>query len=220
VIFEKNRAPSKRIQVSELLYFGFALRYRLPQTGAGILRAETIRLVSGLIDSTPQTDNSGERRDVRVADATFSNLAEFIELDARVTGFARAEFGNDLLRRRAASDTLCVLVATKSGKIVGYAAGEVRSWQVRAPACGWLYAINVDERYRLHKYASSLMAELISRFKQSGVGTIRTVIDVDDHLPMSFLRSCGMRTGSFVELEMTLPANVMKSGFDAQVSMR
>jgi GNAT superfamily N-acetyltransferase len=198
---------SKAIQVSELLYFGFALRYRLPQTGAGILRAESIRLVGGLIDSTPQADKSGERRDVRVADATFNNLAEFIERDARVTGFARAEFGNDLLRRRAANNTLCARVAAKSGKIAGYAAGEVRWWQVHAPAWGWLYATGVDERYRLHKYASSLMAELISRFKQSGVGTIRPVIDVDDHLLMSFLRSCGMTTGSFVELEMTLPAN-------------
>jgi hypothetical protein len=156
-----SERPSKGIQVSELLYFGFALRYRPPQTGAGILRAETIRLVSGLIDSAPQ----------------------------------------------AASETLCVLAATKSDKSVGYAAGEVRSWQVRAPACGWLYAIGGEERCRLRRYASSLTAELISRFKQSGVGTIRTVMDVDDYLLMSFLRSCGMTTGSFVELEMTLPAN-------------
>jgi hypothetical protein len=70
-----------------------------------------------------------------------------------------------------------------------------------------LYANSVDERYRLHKYALSLMAELIPRFTQSGVGTIRTAIDVDDQLLMSSLRSCGMRTGSFVKLEMTLPAN-------------
>jgi GNAT superfamily N-acetyltransferase len=167
------------------------------------LRAESIRLVGGLIDSTPHADKSGERRDVRVADATFSNLAEFIERDARVTGFARAEFGNDLSRRRAANNTQCARVAAKSGKIVGYAAGEVRWWQVRAPACGWLYAIGVDERCRLHKYASSFMAELISRFTQSGAGTIRPVIDADGHLLMSFLRNCGMTTGSFVELEMT-----------------
>jgi ribosomal protein S18 acetylase RimI-like enzyme len=177
------------------------------QTGAEIMKAQTIQPVSGLIDSTPQPDKGGERRDVRVADATLSNLAEVIDLDARITGFARAEFWNDLFRRRAASNTLCVLVATSSGKIVGYAAGEVRSWPVRAPACGWLYAIGVDKRYRLHKYASILMAEFISRFKQSGVGAIRTVIDVDDHLLMSFLRSCGMTAGPFVELEMTLPAN-------------
>lgn len=49
--------------------------------------------------------------------------------------------------------------------------------------------------------------ELISRFKQTGVRTSRAVIDVDDHLLMSFLYSCGMMTGSFVELEMTLPVN-------------
>lgn len=177
------------------------------QSGVGIMRAETIRPVSGLIENTPQLDKSSERRDVTVADATLSNLAEIIDLDARITGFARAEFWNDLFHRRDANNTLCMLVATSSGKVVGYAAGEVRSWPVRAPACGWLYAIGVDKRYRLRKCASMLMAEFVSRFKQSGVGTIRTVIDVDDHLLMSFLRSCGMTAGPFVELEMTLPAN-------------
>jgi len=51
------------------------------------------------------------------------------------------------------------------------------------------------------------MADLISRFKKSGVKTIRTVIDVDDYLLMSFLRSFGMTAGPFVELEMTLDRN-------------
>lgn len=171
------------------------------------MAAEIARTVGGLVDGAPQDDESGERRDVTVMDATFSSLAEVVELDARITGFARTEFWNDLLRRRATSDTLCVLVATKADKIVGYAAGEVRSWPVRAPACGWLYAIGVDKRYRLRKYASSLMTELLLRFQQGGVRTVRTVIDVDDHLLMSFLRSCGMTTGSFIELEMILPAN-------------
>lgn len=41
--------------------------------------------------------------------------------------------------------------------------------------------VGVDERYRLHIYAASLMAELISRFEQSGMGTTGTVIDVDVH---------------------------------------
>lgn len=153
------------------------------------------------------TEESGKLRAVAVSDATSDDLAEIINLDARTTGFARADFWEDLFRRRKASETLCVLVAKSSGKIVGYALGEVRSWPVRAPVCGWLYAIGVDKDFRLQKCASALMTELISRFKQSGVGTVRTVIDMDDHLLMSFLRSFGMTTGNFVELEMALPDN-------------
>ena len=144
---------------------------------------------------------------ITVAEADAADLAEIIALDARITGFSRADFWKDLFRQLETSETLCVLVAKSAGKIIGYALGEVRSWPVRAPACGWLYAIGIEKKYRLHKGASALMTELISRFKKSGVGTIRTVIDVDDSLLMSFLRSFGMTAGPFVELELTLDRN-------------
>jgi len=171
-----------------------------------MMKAKTTQPLNELTEDKPRADKSGKRRDVEVADAVSNDLTDIIDLDARITGFARAEFWKDLFRQRATSDTLCVLVATSSGKMIGYALGEVRSWPVRAPACGWLYAIGVDKNYRLHKCASALMAALVSRFKQSGVSAIRTMIEVDDHLLMSFLRSCGMTAGPFVELEMTLPA--------------
>jgi ribosomal protein S18 acetylase RimI-like enzyme len=175
------------------------------------MRAKTTRPISDFAADTRRADIGGKPRDITVADATPSDLTEIIDLDARITGFARADFWNDLFRQRAANDTLCVLVATRSGKMIGYALGEVRSWPVRAPACGWLYAIGVEKNYRLHKCASVLMTELISRFKQSGVSAIRTVIEVDDYLLMSFLRSFGMTAGPFVELEMALPAGEPES---------
>lgn len=142
--------------------------------------------------------------DVTVSDAETADLAEIIDLDARIAGYARADFWNDLFRQKAASTTLYVLVARRAGKIIGYALGEIRSWPVRTPVCGWLYAIGVEKNHRLQKAASALMTELIARFKQNGVQAVRTVIDVDDHLLMSFLRSFGMSAGPFVELEMTV----------------
>jgi ribosomal protein S18 acetylase RimI-like enzyme len=157
--------------------------------------------------ATLASDRNAERTEVMVSDASPADLAEIIGLDARITGFARAEFWNDLFRQKATSETLWILVARSSGKIVGYALGEVRSWPVRAPTCGWLYAIGVEKDFRLQKAATILMMELISRFKKSGVAAVRTVIDVDDHLLMSFLRSFGMTAGPFVELEMTIDRN-------------
>ena len=156
---------------------------------------------------TTWADGGNGQHGITVAEADAADLAEIIALDARITGFARADFWKDLFRQLETSETLCVLVAKIAGKMIGYALGEVRSWPVRAPACGWLYAIGVEKEYRLHKNASALMNELISRFKKSGVGTIRTIIDVDDSLLMSFLRSFGMTAGPFVELELTLDRN-------------
>lgn len=157
--------------------------------------------------ATLASGQDAERTEVMVSDGRPADLAEIISLDARITGFARADFWNDLFRQKAASETLWVLVARSSGRIVGYALGEVRSWPVRAPACGWLYAIGVEKDFRLQKAATVLMMELISRFRKSGVAAVRTVIDVDDHLLMSFLRSFGMTAGPFVELEMSIDRN-------------
>jgi ribosomal protein S18 acetylase RimI-like enzyme len=151
-----------------------------------------------------QADGNARLKDVTVVDADPADLAEIIDLDARIAGYARADFWNDLFRQKAASATLYVLVARSAGKIIGYALGEIRSWPVRAPVCGWLYAVGVEKEHRLQKAATALMTELIARFKKHGVGAVRTVIDVDDHLLMSFFRSVGMTAGPFVELEMAV----------------
>ncbi len=148
--------------------------------------------------------DDAERRSLVVTDADASDLAEIISLDEKVAGHSRADFWRDLFRQKVASSTLFVLVARSSGVLVGYALGEIRSWPVRTPICGWLYAIGVEKNHRLQKVATALMTELISRFRQNGVETVRTVIDVDDQLLMSFLRSYGMSAGPFVELEMTV----------------
>ena len=139
-----------------------------------------------------------------IVDASPADLAAIIELDAQITGVSRSDFWIDFHNQRAASETLCLLIAKVSGEIVGYALGEVRAWPVRTPACGWLYAIGVKKEQRLSRTATALVAELTSRFRSHGVHTIRTMIDIDDYLLMSFLRSLGMTAGPFIELEMSI----------------
>jgi ribosomal protein S18 acetylase RimI-like enzyme len=168
------------------------------------MTTEAKRQIRGLVDAATRAAGSDDRHGITVAEAHRFDIADIIALDARITGFARADFWNELFRQQTTNETLFILIAKSRGKIVGYAMGEVRSWPVRAPACGWLYAIGVEKEHRLHKAASALMIELIARFKKCGVEAIRTVIDVDDHLLMSFLRSFGMTAGPFVELEMAL----------------
>jgi ribosomal protein S18 acetylase RimI-like enzyme len=163
------------------------------------MRVETRpKLIGGEADAVPLSP------DCDVADAEAGDLAEIIDLDAKIAGYSRADFWHSLFRQKAASATLYVLVARRAGKIIGYALGEIRSWPVRDPICGWLYAVGVDKDHRLHKVATALMTELVARFRQNGVEAVRTVIDVDDHLLMSFFRSFGMTAGPFVELEMAI----------------
>src|SRR5262245_50729973 len=104
-----------------------------------------------------------------IADAAEADLSAIVALDERITGIARRDFWNHIDAQRSSGATLTVLVAKKHGPagdaIVGYAMGEVRAWPVRAPACGWIYAIGVDKGHRLQRAASALMAGMIARFQ-------------------------------------------------------
>src|SRR5262245_25783700 len=159
-------------------------------------------LTAETLDAAPESDA------VVITEAAEADLSAIVALDERITGIARRDFWNHIDAQRSSGATLTVLVARKhtaaGDEIVGYAMGEVRAWPVRAPACGWIYAIGVDKAHRLQRTASALMAALIARFKAQGCGAVRTMIDVDDHLLMSFLRSQGMTAGPFVELEMKI----------------
>lgn len=163
---------------------------------AGITRrARGPQAAPGPVDDAAET--------VTITEANAGDLAEIIDLDVKVVGYSRVEFWTDMFRREPANANQFLLVARNSdGVMVGYVLGEIRSWPVRAPVCGWLYTIGVEASHRLKKIATALMTELIARFRDNGVEAVRTVIDVDDHLLMSFLRAFGMSAGPFVELEM------------------
>ena len=45
---------------------------------------------------------------------------------------------------------------------------------------------------------------ICSRFRDTGVDTVRTMLAVDDNLNLSFFRSQGMMGGPFIQLEKHL----------------
>ncbi len=49
-----------------------------------------------------------------------------------------------------------------------------------------------------------MFEEMCQRLKQAGVTTVRTMVDRENKLTLSFFRSQGLRTGRYVELETLL----------------
>lgn len=139
-----------------------------------------------------------------IREASPDEIPKIIELDAKVAGVKRADFWLDLSDQRRRKKTLAIIVATIGPEIVGYASGDLLALTVRAPICGWIYAIGVVVQYREHKVASALMGVMTDHFKTGGATSIRTTIDVDEHLLMCFLRSFGMTVGPSIDLEVKL----------------
>lgn len=139
-----------------------------------------------------------------VREALPDEIPAIVELDAKVAGVERADFWLGLSRQRPLKETLAIIVATIDREIVGYASGELLALTVRTPVCGWISAIGVASEFREHKVASALMEVMTDHFKASGAASIRTAVDVDDRLLMSFLCGIGMTAGPSVELEIKL----------------
>lgn len=96
------------------------------------------------------------------------------------------------------------LVAELQGEVVGFIVGEARAWEFGSPLCGWVFAVEVNPKRRTMGIAQRMFREICQRLKQAGVSTVRTMIDIDDKVTLSFYRSQGMRTGRNIEMELQI----------------
>jgi ribosomal protein S18 acetylase RimI-like enzyme len=96
------------------------------------------------------------------------------------------------------------LVAEINSKLVGFIAGEVRAWEFGSPPCGWVFTISVAPEKRETGIGQLMFAEICNSLKRVGVTTVRTMVERDNMLSLSFLRSQGLNTGRYVELEKWL----------------
>lgn len=65
----------------------------------------------------------------------------------------------------------------------------MRAWEFGSPPCGWVFAINVEPRYRERGVATALMDEICQRFKGLGVDSVRTMPSRNDAINLAFFRS-------------------------------
>lgn len=93
------------------------------------------------------------------------------------------------------------LIAEISGEVIGFILGEVRAWEFGSPPCGWVFALSVSPKAREKGVGQLMLKEMCIRLKKAGVTTVRTMVDRENKLTLSFFRSQGLRTGRYIELE-------------------
>ena len=105
---------------------------------------------------------------------------------------------------KSGRDDRIFLVAEKDDILVGFIVGEVRAWEFGSPPCGWVFALTVAKDAREMGIGLRMFEALCSNLKKVGVTTVRTMVDIDNKLTLSFFRSIGMCTGRYIELEKTI----------------
>ncbi len=153
-------------------------------------------------DATRLYSSVGVRR-VRASD-----LAHVIALDTRVTKIAKAEYWNDIFNRygKQRSRERFFLIAESrinrsTSNFLGFIIGEIRAWEFGSSPCGWVFALSVEPKMRLHGIGSALLDAISSEFKKAGVGKMRTMVARDSDLPLLFFRSEGLIAGPYIQLE-------------------
>ncbi len=145
---------------------------------------------------------------VRVRRVRASDLSHVIALDTRVTRIAKAEYWNGIFNRygKQRSRERFFLIAESrvnrsAPNFLGFIIGEIRAWEFGSSPCGWVFALSVEPRARLHGIGSALLDAISGEFKKAGIGKMRTMVARDSDLPLLFFRSEGMIAGPYIQLE-------------------
>lgn len=137
---------------------------------------------------------------VAIRPAQASDLPAISALDRRLTGSDKPQYWQDML----GPDRHFLVAETDKGALAGFIAGEIRAWEFGQPAAGWVFAIQIEPRLRLHGVGTQLFEALVERFKAKGVTRVRTLVERKDHLILSFFRAQGMVAGPSLQLDKDL----------------
>ncbi|GAB7025420.1 GNAT family N-acetyltransferase [Geotalea toluenoxydans] len=141
-----------------------------------------------------------------IRNALPSDLEAIISLDRTTPDADKADYWQGIFEHyvvKGRADRI-FLVAEKAGTVIGFIVGEVRAWEFGSPPCGWVFALAVSPDVREQGTGKKMWDEICSRLKKTGVSTVRTMANLDQKLTLSFLRSMGLRTGRYIELEKQL----------------
>jgi len=129
-----------------------------------------------------------------------------LELDLDSVTEEKPAYWRDIFSRYVAAEQngRFFLVAEISGEAIGFIVGEVRAWEFGSPPCGWVFALGVAPKIRERGVGQLMLKELCQRLKKAGVKTLRTMVDRENKLTLSFFRSQGLRTGRYIELEKSI----------------
>jgi len=139
------------------------------------------------------------------------DMGAVIALDERVTGLAKPDYWHDVFARygeRRLNERFFLVAepAAANGRpsILGFIIGEVRAWEFGSAPCGWMFALSVEPRARLHGIGQALFEAISLEFIKAGVGKMRTMVSRDNRLHLMFFRSEGMMAGPYIQLEKEL----------------
>ncbi|MBZ0146980.1 MAG: GNAT family N-acetyltransferase [Pseudorhodoplanes sp.] len=175
----------------------------------GLLSSNAIAVNTLAIDTNADVTKTDAA--VRVRRVQAADIPHVIALDTRVTRLAKATYWNDIFHRygKQRRHERFFLVAENrtrrvESRVLGFIIGEIRAWEFGSAPCGWVFALSVEPKMRLHGIGSAMLDAISVEFKKAGVSKMRTMVARDGRLPLLFFRGEGMMAGPYIQLEKDL----------------
>jgi len=138
----------------------------------------------------------------KVRRARREDLAQVVDIDARITGLRKPRYWAEILRRYGGrKPQRFFFIAETQARVEGYIVGEIRDWEFGSPPCGWVFGLGVRPDARLHGTGTLLLEAICAAFRPAGVDKVRTLLARDNSLVLAFFRSQGMMAAPFIALE-------------------
>ena len=122
---------------------------------------------------------------------------DLVPSDAKVLGALSASLGGSETEAEWAAllerGTTIAVGAVAGGRIVGYAAGEIRGGFGMSGRTGWVEAFGIDLAHRGAGLGRGLLAELLRRFAAAGAVHAYTLVPPHDRVLAPFFRQLGFR---------------------------
>ncbi len=128
--------------------------------------------------------------------ATITPVRTLDTVDLEPLGALSSRLGAETVldwTRRLGRAATVIVGAELDGKLVGYAAGEVRRSFGRATPGAWIDAFGVDLAYRGRGVGRSLLTALLARLREHGADHVFTLVPLHDRTMTPFFRELGFR---------------------------
>ncbi len=144
--------------------------------------------------------------EVKIRPLTIQDLDAIVEIDRKVLGTSRPDYGRLKLELPNTKYPLSCLVAEHRGNVIGFIVGEVSGWEFGVPdTIGWISTIGVDPAYQNRGVARALSQTFILNLKKIGVSVVYTLVNWNDWDLLKFFRAMGFtRGGEMINLELKL----------------
>lgn len=143
---------------------------------------------------------------IHIRNASPADFDAVVGLDLVAVSTEKSTYWRGIFERYVDSDRAggIFLVAEIGGQIIGFIIGEVRAWEFGSPPCGWVFALGVAPAARESGVGQLMFKEMCRHLKKAGVAAVKTMVDRENKLTLSFFRSQGLRSGRYIELEKPL----------------